>query len=93
MLFVATAHLPVSIQHYSSTGVRVKFLSIQHYYFFLEGEKFQLVDYKKIASIQLFFIYTAGPEAVLSVIVRKEARLGLVFLDATRAAKAAGELL
>ena len=58
MLFMATAHLPVSIQHYSSTGVRVKFLSIQHYYFFLEGEKFQLVDYKKIASIQLFFIYT-----------------------------------
>ena len=36
----------------------MKFLSIQHYYFFLEGEKFQLVDYKKIASIQLFFIYT-----------------------------------
>ncbi|CDQ09097.1 Roadblock/LC7 family protein [Acidithiobacillus ferrivorans] len=35
----------------------------------------------------------AGPEAVLSVIVRKEARLGLVFLDASRAAKAAGELL
>ena len=35
----------------------------------------------------------AGPEAVLSVIVRTEARLGLVFLDATRAAKAAGELL
>ena len=55
---MATAHLTVSIQHYSSTGVRVKFLSIQHYYFFLEGEKFQLVDYKKIASIQLFFIYT-----------------------------------
>ena len=58
VLFMATAHLTVSIQHYSSTGVRVKFLSIQHYYFFLEGEKFQLVDYKKIASIQLFFIYT-----------------------------------
>lgn len=55
---MATAHPTVSIQHYSSTGVRVKFLSIQHYYFFLEGEKFQLVDYKKIASIQLFFIYT-----------------------------------
>ncbi len=35
----------------------------------------------------------AGPEAVLSVIVRKEAKLGLVFLDASRAAKAAGELL
>jgi hypothetical protein len=35
----------------------------------------------------------AGPEAFLSVIVRKEAKLGLVFLDASRAAKAAGELL
>ncbi|WP_223306792.1 hypothetical protein, partial [Acidithiobacillus ferrivorans] len=53
-------HLTVSIQHYSSTGVRVKFLSIQHYYFFLEHEKFQLIDYKKISSIQLFFIYTIG---------------------------------
>ena len=61
VLFMATAHPTVSIQHYSSTGVRVKFLSIQHYYFFLEGEKFQLVDYKKIASIQLFFIYTTRP--------------------------------
>lgn len=60
---MATAHPTVSIQHYSSTGVRVKFLSIQHYYFFLEGEKFQLVDYKKIASIQLFFIYTPGATA------------------------------
>ncbi|MEB8536197.1 hypothetical protein, partial [Acidithiobacillus ferriphilus] len=60
-LFIETAHLTVSIQHYSSNGVRVKFLSIQHYYFFLEGEKFQLVDYKKIASIQLFFIYTTRP--------------------------------
>ncbi|WP_049756708.1 hypothetical protein [Acidithiobacillus ferrooxidans] len=59
---MATAHLTVSIQHYSSTGVRVKFLSIQHYYFFLEGEKFQLVDYKKIASIQLFFIYTIAED-------------------------------
>ena len=35
----------------------------------------------------------AGPEAVLSVIVRKEAKLGLVFLDASRAAKAAAGLL
>ncbi|MCR2831894.1 hypothetical protein NR402_16675, partial [Acidithiobacillus ferrooxidans] len=59
-LLMATAHLTVSIQHYSSTGVRVKFLSIQHYYFFLEHEKFQLIDYKKISSIQLFFIYTPG---------------------------------
>jgi hypothetical protein len=58
-LFMATAHLTVSIQHYSSTGVRVKFLSIQHYYFFLEYEKFQLIDYKKVVSIQLFFIFTA----------------------------------
>ncbi|MFA6182520.1 hypothetical protein [Acidithiobacillus sp.] len=57
---MATAHLTVSIQHCSSTGVRVKFLSIQHYYFFLEHEKFQLIDYKKISSIQLFFIYTSG---------------------------------
>ena len=62
---MATAHLTVSIQHYSSTGVRVKFLSIQHYYFFLEHEKFQLIDYKKISSIQLFFIYTLGGDRVL----------------------------
>ena len=34
-----------------------------------------------------------GPEAVLSVIVRKEAKLGLVLLDASRAAKTAAELL
>ena len=58
VLFMATAHPTVSIQHYSSTGVRVKFLSIQHYYFFLEYEKFQLIDYKKVVSIQLFFIFT-----------------------------------
>ncbi len=63
---MATAHLTVSIQHYSSTGVRVKFLSIQHYYFFLEHEKFQLIDYKKISSIQLFFIYTAGMLIILT---------------------------
>lgn len=35
----------------------------------------------------------AGKEAVLSTIVRKEAKLGLVFLDARRAAKAVSELL
>ena len=63
-LFIATAHLTVSIQHYSSNVVRVKFLSIQHYYFFWSMEKFQLVDYKKIASIQLFFIYTTGTRIV-----------------------------
>ncbi len=35
----------------------------------------------------------AGPDAVLSVIARKEAKLGLVFLDAQRAANAiAGQL-
>ena len=35
----------------------------------------------------------AGEDAVLSVIVRKEAKLGLVFLEASRAAKAAKEAL
>ncbi len=35
----------------------------------------------------------AGPDAVLSVIVRKEGKLGLVFLDANRAAKAVAALL
>ena len=68
-LFMATAHLTVSIQHYSSTGVRVKFLSIQHYYFFLEHEKFQLIDYKKISSIQLFFIYTTGKYGIFVIIL------------------------
>ena len=37
-LLMATAHLKASIQHYFSNGVRMKFLSIQHYYFFLEYE-------------------------------------------------------
>ncbi len=35
----------------------------------------------------------AGPEAVLSVIVRKDGKLGLVFLDANRGAKAVVALL
>lgn len=35
----------------------------------------------------------AGSEAVISVIVRKEAKLGLVFLDASRAAKEVEKLL
>ena len=35
----------------------------------------------------------AGKEAVLSVIVRKEAKLELVFLDASRAAKSIADLL
>ncbi|MBE7563659.1 MULTISPECIES: roadblock/LC7 domain-containing protein [Acidithiobacillus] len=35
----------------------------------------------------------AGPDAVLSTIIRKEAKLGLVFLDATRAAKAIEKML
>ncbi len=35
----------------------------------------------------------AGSEAVLSTIVRKEAKLGLVFLDASRAAKAIEKML
>ncbi len=34
-----------------------------------------------------------GTDAVLSVIVRKEAKLGLIFLDASRAARAASEIL
>ncbi|MBU2784962.1 MAG: roadblock/LC7 domain-containing protein [Acidithiobacillus ferriphilus] len=35
----------------------------------------------------------AGPDAVLTVIARKEAKLGLVFLDAKRAALGIAELL
>lgn len=35
----------------------------------------------------------AGPEAVLSTILRKDAKLGLAFLDASRAAKAIEKML
>jgi uncharacterized protein len=35
----------------------------------------------------------AGKDAVLTVIARKEAKLGLIFLDAKRASKAIGEIL
>jgi hypothetical protein len=35
----------------------------------------------------------AGPDAVLTVIARKEAKLGLVFLDAKRGALGIAELL
>ena len=35
----------------------------------------------------------AGPDAVLTVIARKEAKLGLVFLDAKRGAAGIAELL
>ncbi len=35
----------------------------------------------------------AGPDAVLTIIARKEAKLGLVFLDAKRASSSIAELL
>lgn len=35
----------------------------------------------------------AGPEAVLSTIIRKDAKLGLAFLDAARAARSVSDLL
>lgn len=57
----------------------MKFLSIQHYYFFLEHEKFQLIDYKKISSIQLFFIYTTIASTKNGIILVDEIENGVYF--------------